>query len=84
MNSYIACLNSASLAEVKFESKFQPLLVLRPFQKAIAGFHCKLNAQALGTALWHSFGVLDWQAQTTKGFRSSICCWVSPVGLVSH
>ena len=56
-------------AEFKFESKFEPLLVIwqslrRLFQKVIKGLEGKINVQALGSALQHYFGRLDWRAQT--------------------
>ena len=36
---------------------------LRLFQKAVNGFECKINGQALEAALWQSHGWSDWQAQ---------------------
>ena len=55
-------------AEFKFESKFEPLLVFwqslqRLFQKVIEVLEGKINGQALGAALRHSFGRSDGQTQ---------------------
>ena len=56
-------------AEFKFESKFEPLLVIwqslrRLFQKVIEGLAGKINCQAVVAALLHCFGGSDGRAQT--------------------
>ena len=56
-------------AEFKFESKFEPLLVIwqslrRLFQKVIEGLEGKINGQALGAALRLCLRGSDGRAQT--------------------
>ena len=57
------------VAQFKFESKFEPLLVIwqslqRLFQKVIEGLEGKINCQALGAALLLCLRGLDGRAQT--------------------
>ena len=42
----------------------------RPFQKAIEGFDCEINCQALGVELQHSLGGLDGQKHKHRVFPS--------------
>ena len=67
---------SGEAAEFKFEPNFEPLLViwqLESLPKAIPGdnqsFDCKINGQALGTALLHSFGWLETVGLASRNTR---------------
>ena len=60
-------LKVSQAAEFKFY--FKPLQVILQslqelFQKAIAGFDCKINGQAFGAAVLHSLGWYNELAQT--------------------
>ena len=70
-------------AEIRFDSKFKPqpviwqsLLNLKGyhvvvFQKTIEGLDSKINGRALGAALQHSLGWMDWRAQTQGVSKSA-------------
>ena len=64
------------VAEFKFESKFEPMLVIwqslqRLFQKVIEGLEGKINSQALGAALLLCLRGSDGRAQTQGVAKSA-------------